>query len=204
MDFNAIVEHLKKRWPGIEAPAVANGDPFAIVPAVDVFEVLKHLKEAPELGFDSLMSLVGADNGHELWVIYPLHSLKHLHKFTVKVVLGREKPQVTSVVSLWGMADFFEREAYDLYGIDFKGHPDLRRIMNPPDWEGWPGRKDYEIPPDYHGIPTLRNDQFFADAVETGNKAVAEKEKEAIVKAQEIFKQEQAAAKASGGEGSQA
>lgn len=201
MDFNAIVEHLKKRWPGIEAPAVANGDPFAIVPAVDAFEVLKHLKEAPELGFDSLMSLVGADNGHELWVIYPLHSLKHLHKFTVKVVLGREKPQATSVVTLWGMADFFEREAYDLYGIDFKGHPDLRRIMNPPDWEGWPGRKDYEIPPDYHGIPTLRKDQFFIDAVETGNKAVAEKEKEAIAKAQEIFKQEQAAAKASGGEG---
>jgi len=173
MEFDAIVNKLKAKWPDVEAPKVEAGDRIVILPTKDSFEILKFLKEDPELYFDSLMSLAGADSGRELWVIYPLHSFKHLHKLYVKVVLPRENPECDSVVSLWMVANFFEREAYDLYGIVFKNHPDLRRIINPPDWIGWAGRKDYEYPADYHGIPTVRADQFFADEVERG---IAERE----------------------------
>jgi NADH-quinone oxidoreductase subunit C len=173
MDFDAIVTKLKAKSPAVDAPKVENGDRFVIIPTEQAFEILKYLKDEPELYFDSLMSLCGADSGRELWVVYPLHSFKFNHKLMVKVVLGREKPEVESVVSLWMVANFFEREAYDLYGIVFKNHPDLRRIINPPDWVGWPGRKDYEYPADYHGIPTVRADQFFADEVERG---IAERE----------------------------
>jgi NADH-quinone oxidoreductase subunit C len=173
MEFDAIVNRLKAKWPAVDAPKVEAGDKIVVIPTKDAFEIFKFLKEDPEFYFDSMMSLCGADTGRELWVVYPLHSFKHLHKLMVKVVLPRENPEVESVVSLWMVANFFEREAYDLYGIIFKNHPDLRRIINPPDWVGWPGRKDYEYPADYHGVPTIRADQFFADEVERG---IAERE----------------------------
>lgn len=166
MDFDTIFEKLKVRWPALEAPKVEAGDRFLILPTDQAFEIFKFLKDDPELYFDSLMCLAGVDSGRELWVVYPLHSMKHLHKINCKVVMGREKPECDSVNSLWAMANFFEREAYDLYGIIFRNHPDLRRIINPPDWIGWPGRKDYEYPAEYHGIPTVREDQFFIEEVE--------------------------------------
>lgn len=182
MDFDSIVANLKAKWPEVDAPKVETGDRFVILPAEKSFEILMYLKENSDLYFDSLMSLAGADTGRELWVVYPLHSFKHDHRLLAKVVLPRENPEVASVTSLWGMANFFEREAYDLYGINFKNHPDLRRIMNPQDWEGWPGRKDYEFPAEYHDIPTHRDDQFFADEVEKGIAEREEKEKQMLEK----------------------
>lgn len=182
MDFDAIVNTLKAKWPEVDAPKVEAGDRFVLVPAEKAFEVLKFLKNDPALYFDSLMSLIGVDSGRELWVVYPLHSMKHLHKITVKVVLGREKPECDSVVSLWMMANFFEREVYDLYGVVFRNHPDLRRIINPQDWVGWPGRKDYEYPAEYNGVPTIRADQFFSDAVEKGISEREEQEKQLLEK----------------------
>lgn len=187
MDFEQIVAQLKAQWPEVEAPKVLAGEPVVIIPAAKNLEILGYLKNEPELYFDSLMSLAGADSGLRLWVVYPLHSLRHLHRLLVKVVLPRENPEVDSVVPLWKMADFFEREAYDLYGIQFKGHPDLRRIMNPPDWEGWPGRKDYEYPPEYQGIPTVRAHQFFADKIDAEVAEREAKEKELIAKVQAEF-----------------
>jgi NADH-quinone oxidoreductase subunit C len=173
MDFDAIVSRLIAKWPEVEAPKVENGDRFVILPTGKAHEILAYLKNEPDLFFDSMMTLAGADSGRELWVVYPLHSMTHFHKIMCKVVLPRDKPECDSVVDLWMVANFFEREAYDLYGIVFKNHPDLRRIINPPDWVGWPGRKDYEYPPDYHGIPTVREDQFFIEEVEKG---IAERE----------------------------
>ncbi|HEY3320713.1 MAG TPA: NADH-quinone oxidoreductase subunit C [Planctomycetota bacterium] len=178
MDFNSIVSKLKARWPDVEAPKVDLGDPFVLVPAERVLEIARFLKDDPELQFNSLMSLAGVDTGREFWVVYPLHSLKHRHKLTVKAVLPRENSVIDSVVSVWRAADFFEREAYDLYGIVFRNHPDLRRLINPPDWVGWPGRKDYEYPVDYHGVATLREDQFFSEAVDAGVTKREEAEKE--------------------------
>ena len=182
MDFDSILAKLKAKWPAVDAPKVDVGDRFAILPVESAFEILKFLKDDPELYFDNLMTLAGVDTGRELWVVYPMHSFNHFHKFTVKVVLPRDNPECDSVVSLWMMANFFEREAYDLFGIVFKNHPDLRRIINPPDWVGWPGRKDYEFPADYHGIPTHRDDQFFADEVERGISVREEEEQQLLQK----------------------
>ena len=182
MDFDSILEKLRAKWPDVEAPKVEAGDRFVMLPTEKSFEILQFLKNDPDLYFDNMMSLAGADTGRELWVVYPLHSFKHFHKIMVKVVLPRDIPEIESVVSLWGAANFFEREAYDLYGIIFKNHPDLRRILNPPDWVGWPGRKDYEFPADYHGIPTHRADQFFADEVDRGITAREEEEQKLLQK----------------------
>jgi len=194
MEFTALVERLKAKWPAIDAPKVENGDPFVTVPAGSIVDVMAFLKNDPDFAFDSLMSLAGVDSGRELWVVYPLHSFKHLHKLMVKVVLPRVNPRVPTVSGLWQMAEFFEREAFDLYGIDFKGHPDLRRILNPPDWEGWPGRKDFEYPMEYQGIPTVRADQFFDDAISSGITGREAQEKEIIAKAEAEVKAKLAAA----------
>ena len=182
MEFDAIVAKLQAKWPEIAAPAVQNGERVVLIPADKNVSILSYLKLDPELYFDSLMSLAGADSGRELWVVYPLHSLKHYHRLLVKAVLPRVNPEIDSVCGLWKMADFFEREAYDLYGIHFRGHPDLRRIMNPQDWEGWPGRKDYEYPMEYQGIPTVRADQFFEDAISKGVAAREAEEKALVAK----------------------
>jgi len=182
MEFEAIVSKLKERWAEIAAPAVQAGDRFIVVPAEKAFEILKFLKEDPELHFDTLMSLAAVDTGRELWVVYPLHSLKHSHKLLVKLVLPRENAEVESVVKLWGLANFFEREAYDLYGVVFRNHPDLRRLLNPPDWEGWPGRKDYEYPKEYGGVPLLREGQYFSDTIKKANAEREGKDKERLAK----------------------
>jgi len=182
MDFETIVAKMKAKWPQVEVPKVDAGEVFVIIPTEKCLEIMTWLKTEPDLYFDSMMSLAGVDTGRELWVVYPMHSMKHRHRLMVKVVMGRETPEVESIVSIFGVANFFEREAYDLYGIVFKNHPDLRRIINPPDWVGWPGRKDYEYPADYHGVPTLREDQFFSDAVEQGVSAREEEEKKLLEK----------------------
>ena len=92
-------------------------------------------------------------------VLYHLSSLVHRHRLVLRVVMPRWKddvegqlPELSSVSDLWRTADWHEREVYDLIGIRFKGHPNLRRILCPEDWVGHPLRKDYELPLEYHGI----------------------------------------------------
>ena len=129
-------------------------DPVITVPAADLFAICRFLRDDPALAFDTLMCLSGYDlgAGKGLGVIYHLCSMKHHHRFTVKTEVARENPHVPSVERLWRTADWHEREAYDMYGIAFDHHPDLRRILCPDDWEGWPLRKDYVVQEYYHGI----------------------------------------------------
>lgn len=131
-------------------------DPFIKVNPTKILKICAFLKSEKDLKFDVLMCLSGMDYGAgdepSLGVIYNLHSLEHNHKITLKVSLGREEPKLPSVESVWRTADWHEREAYDLFGIVFEGHPDLRRILCPDDWEGWPLRKDYVVQEFYHGM----------------------------------------------------
>jgi len=85
--------------------------------------------------------------------VYVLYSMKHRHRYTLKCPISRETPSVPSVESVWGVANWHEREAYDMFGIVFEGHSDLTRILCPDDWEGYPLRKDYEFPKSYQGMP---------------------------------------------------
>jgi NADH-quinone oxidoreductase subunit C len=129
-------------------------DPWIEVDPASLHDVLSFLRDDEELRFDSLMCLSGVDygTGDGLGVTYHLCSTRLGHKITIKVKVSRDDPVVPSVADLWRTADWHEREAYDLLGITFEGHPDLTRILLPDDWEGHPLRKDYVVNKTYHGI----------------------------------------------------
>jgi NADH-quinone oxidoreductase subunit C len=93
-----------------------------------------------------------------LEVRYNLHSMIHKHTVEIRIETDRKKPIIPSVEQIWRIADWFEREVYDMYGVHFKGHRDLRRMLLPEDWKGWPLRKDYETPNKYNGmrVPKVR------------------------------------------------
>jgi NADH-quinone oxidoreductase subunit C len=129
-------------------------NPFIkLVPDV-VAQVGQYLKAEPDLQFDYLMCLSGVDYGAGkfLGVVYHLQSMILMHQIVLKVELPRESPSVPSVSLIWRTADWHEREVYDLFGIWFEGHPDLRRIFLPDDWEGYPLRKDYVVQQFYQDI----------------------------------------------------
>lgn len=107
------------------------------------------------LYFDFMACLTGLDNSpaqDTLEVVYHLESLVYEHRIVLRVFTARAAPTVPSLSHIWRTADWHEREAFDLLGIQFEGHPDLRRILLPQDWEGHPLRKDYEAQNTYHGI----------------------------------------------------
>lgn len=113
------------------------------------------MRDGPDLAFDWLGCITAMDYvaDDQLCAVYDLYSTRHRHWFAVKVFVDRSDPKIPSVMDLWPAADWHEREAYDLMGIIFEGHTDLRRILLPEDWEGYPLRKDYQFPRQYHGIP---------------------------------------------------
>jgi NADH-quinone oxidoreductase subunit C len=142
---------------------------YLVVDPLSVDKICLILRDDNELQFDSLMNLSGVDDangekvkdengletikGGTLSVYYHLESTKLKHKLTLKVSTNREKPEVVTVTEAWKGADWHEREAYDMYGIIFLNHPDLRRILMPYDWEfGYPLRKDYKNPEFYQGM----------------------------------------------------
>ncbi|HQG44273.1 MAG TPA: NADH-quinone oxidoreductase subunit C, partial [bacterium] len=100
--------------------------------------------------------LGGIDYTTGLGIVYVIRSFEKKCEVTLKVLLPYDQPEVASAHALYGNANFFEREVWDLFGIRFTGHPNLTRIMLPDDWVGHPLRKDYVEAPDYHGIPTTR------------------------------------------------
>ena len=104
--------------------------------------------------FDTLMCLTGMDyTGGKLGVVYHLASMTLGHKITLKVdVTADEPPCRNRWKRVWKTANWHEREAYDMIGIVFDGHPDLRRMLMPDDWEGHPLRKDYQVPEYYNGM----------------------------------------------------
>ena len=109
------------------------------------------MKTDSELQFTSLICLSGIDYEEKMEVVYHLHSLLHNHRVTLKVELSRDKPTLPTVTTVWKAANWHEREAYDMFGIVFEDHPDLRRLLLPDDWEGFPLRKDHVDAEEYRG-----------------------------------------------------
>jgi NADH-quinone oxidoreductase subunit C len=130
------------------------------IPTDRLLEIAQFLHVQSQLYFDFLACITAIDNGEEVGtieVIYNFTSIPYQHDFMLKVEVPRNKegeslPKVPSLTLIWHTADWHEREAYDLVGIDFVGHPDLRRILLPADWEGHPLRKDYKEQEFYHGM----------------------------------------------------
>jgi NADH-quinone oxidoreductase subunit C len=167
-----IVDRVKRAHPAVEAKTSDNNQPWLLVPTTDLLAVATLLRDDADLRFDSLMDLSGWDllkypatpPCSDIAVAYYLHSLTHRHHLTLKVLCPRDAAQVPSVSGVWAVANYFEREVYDLLGVTFTGHPNLKRIMNPDDWIDHPLRKDYVYPTAYNGITHLRDGQKFEAA----------------------------------------
>ena len=152
-----IFQLLKDNFPAtnLELKTDQPTEAVIIVNAMEIDKISLFLRDSSELLFDSLMNLSGVDEPkvNLLSVYYHLESTKLKNKITLKVSTDRNKPEVPSVTDVWKGADWHEREAYDMFGIIFLNHPDLRRILMPYDWDaGYPLRKDYENPEFYHGM----------------------------------------------------
>jgi len=117
-------------------------------------EIATFMRDDPNLSFDQLECITGVDTGEgaTLQSRYNLHSMEYRHKVEVVINHDKKNPKVPSIEQVWRIGDWFERETYDMFGISYEGHRDLRRILCPDDWEGWPLRKDYEGQESYHGI----------------------------------------------------
>ncbi len=117
--------------------------------------IAEFLRHDAQLEFDWLACLSGVDYAADgkMCVVYDLWSYGLRHSLAVKVFCPRDDAHVPTVSDLWRAADWHEREAFDMFGIVFDGHPDLRRILCADDWVGYPLRKDYVFPREYHGIP---------------------------------------------------
>jgi NADH-quinone oxidoreductase subunit C len=169
----AFLESLEAAVPGgVVGTNLEAIDPWVEVAPEAIAEVSRWLHDAPETAFDSLQCITAVDwfepdpkkaakAGWEPHVelVYHLWSTRARVSLVLKTKLPRWKdgqpgqcPEIPSVVGVWRTADWHEREVFDLSGVQFVGHPDLRRILCPEDWEGYPLRKDYEMPLEYHGI----------------------------------------------------
>lgn len=147
---------IKKASNGIEPVADVNATPNAFtLQAEFLVAVCTELHKNPATYFDMLSCITGIDNGvtvATMEVVYNLYSIPYNVHLMLKVVLPREQPVIDSISSIWKTADWLEREVFDMYGIHFNNHPDLRRILMPSDWEGHPLRKDYQQQAYYRDI----------------------------------------------------
>ena len=131
----------------------AGAFPFSVVAAPSIAEICNFLRADERLLMDHLELLGGVDYKDRVEVVYVVTSLKHRHRYALKCRLPRENPSLPTVEKVWAAANWHEREAYDMIGVVFEGHSDLRRILCPDDWEGYPLRKDYKAPTSYRDMP---------------------------------------------------
>jgi len=172
-----IAEILKERFgEKIVETNFQTAQPHVVVAAEAWAGVARFLRDEPRLKFNMLRCISSVDllEDDQLMAVFDLDSCdgrpdsrenwKRRHAFCVRVKVPRSNPHIPSVADVWPAADWHEREAYDLMGIVFDGHPDSvegpegthpRRILCPDDWEGHPLRKDYAFPMEYHGIPAV-------------------------------------------------
>jgi NADH-quinone oxidoreductase subunit C len=173
MSGQAFVDRLRGRFgDGITGANLEAIDPWIEVAPAALVPVCQYLKDEPDLRFDMLNCITAVDYfepdpkkaakvawSPHLELVYHLWSFPNKASLVLKVMLPRwrdnvagQLPEIDSVSHIWRTADWHEREVYDLSGVYFRGHPNLRRILCPEDWVGHPLRKDYEMPLEYHGI----------------------------------------------------
>ncbi len=145
----AVVQVLQKMDP----PAITTiqefrGELTLTVPAARILGICDTLLTHPTLRFDLLVDVTAVDRyplEPRFEVVYHLRSMQRGERVRLKALLPGDDPRIDSVCALWPVADMLEREVYDLFGVHFNGHPNLRRLLMPDEWEGHPLRKDYPI-----------------------------------------------------------
>lgn len=130
----ALTADTAGEWPNVHVEAAA-------WPAL-----ARELRTRDGLAFDYLFCLTCVDWKTHLTMVYHLNSTRHRHHLVIKSKLDREAPSIRTVCDIWRTAEFHEREVFEMFGVRFEEHPDLRRLILPDDWQGYPLRKDYEDP----------------------------------------------------------
>lgn len=159
--MDKLLNELQTRFDVQDIQRVEGSKQDTIVVSKEkLVDICLFLRDHQDYYYDFLSNITALDYHPEnrFAVVYNLASLPYQSQLTIRVELPMENrnvdnlPELPSVSSVWRTADWHEREAFDLMGVFFTGHPDLRRILLPDDWEGFPLRKDYEDPESYHGI----------------------------------------------------
>lgn len=149
-----LMSAIKEKFPALQEIPKPEGQTrgdelYVSVPAASLVELCRFIRFDPPLSFDFLSFVTSIDWKTHYEVVYYLTSTLHKHKLVLKVKLDdRADPEVPTISTVWPTADWQEREIYDLMGIKFQGHYNLRRILLPDDWVGFPLRKDYVAKPD--------------------------------------------------------
>ncbi len=158
MQPTEIAEKIKGEFPDQVIEVVEFSDQVSVIVKKDrIFNICRYLHDDADLSFDHLKDLCGVDylNKKEVRfeVVYNLYSIRHHHMIRLRAEVPEDDPTIQSVTPIWAGANWHERECFDMFGVTFKGHPDMRRILLPEDWEGNPLRKDYPLKG-----PELEND----------------------------------------------
>lgn len=150
MESLEIAEKIKEKFPDEVLDIKEFRDQISVILKKGrILEICRYLHDEPDLYFDYLVDVCGVDylgkKDKRFEVVYHLYSIKHRHRIRLKAEVSEDNPTIDSVMRVWVGANWHEREAYDMYGIVFNGHPDLSRILMPEDWEGHPLRKEYPV-----------------------------------------------------------
>jgi NADH-quinone oxidoreductase subunit C len=150
MEALQVAEKIKERFPEeVLDVREFRGQVSVSLKKERILDICRYLHDDPGLFLDYLVDVCGVDylgkKEKRFEVVYHLYSIKHRHAVRIKAEVAGDNPSIDSVMPIWTGANWHEREAYDMYGIIFNGHPDLRRILLPEDWEGYPLRKDYPL-----------------------------------------------------------
>lgn len=138
-----------------------NGDtpePYLLVEPHAIVDICRFLRDQADLNFEVLSDETAVDwpKEEKIQLVYHLYSYTGRHQIVLKVDLARDNPKIATIENVWKIANWFEREIFDLFGVIFEGHSDPRRILLPEDWVGYPLRKDYIEQEEYDGISTQR------------------------------------------------
>ncbi|MDI6743822.1 MAG: NADH-quinone oxidoreductase subunit C [Thermodesulfovibrionales bacterium] len=145
-----IAEKIREKFPDEVLDVKEFREQVAVTLKKDrILEICRYLHDDSDLCFDYLVDLCGVDyfgkKEKRFEVVYHLYSIQRCHAIRLKAAVAESSPEIDSVTAVWAGANWHERECYDMFGIIFKGHPDMRRVLMPEDWEGHPLRKDYPV-----------------------------------------------------------
>ena len=159
MEAKEVYALLEKQFPGKVSDFKGDvPEPYLTVHPQAIIEICRFLRDDSTLKFEVLSDLTAVDwpKDEKIQIVYHPYSYSEKHQIVLKVDLPRDNPKIATTEGIWKVANWFEREVYDLFGVIFEGHSDLRRIMLPEDWVGFPLRKDYVEQEEYAGMSTQR------------------------------------------------